>query len=197
MHSLYRYCLFQSFLCGYKSFRSNACIIDFNQRISMLSISHMTDFTLPKTSSLLSVVESIFAASMTFCRFSRSNGSHCNRSFGMDWCRERISSIACFARDSDLAPTYTLAPCNASCLTVSSPRPELIRCRQLGIGDWKMRHNSLSTCNQYDFAGEIRDRSFGPRHGSRSCTFPRKHCPENYVINASTRFLCVGMQNSS
>lgn len=138
MYSLHPDCLFQSFLCGYKSFRSNACIIDFNKHISVLSLIDMTNATLPKTSSLLSVVESIFAASMTFCRFSRSNGSHCIRSLGMDGCWERISLIACFARDSDLAPTYTLAPCNASCLTVSSPRPELIRLRQLGVRDWKM-----------------------------------------------------------
>jgi hypothetical protein len=86
----------------------------------------MTNAALLKTSSLLSVVENNFAASMTLGKLDRSKGSHTNRALGMDWCSERISSIACFARDSDLAPTYTLAPCNASCLTVSNPIPELI-----------------------------------------------------------------------
>jgi hypothetical protein len=82
--------------------------------------------TLLKTSSLFSVVDSMFAALMTSGSDDRSSGNHSRSSFGMDEFSDRISLIACFALDSDLAPTYTLAPCNASCLTVSKPIPELI-----------------------------------------------------------------------
>lgn len=88
-----------------------------------------------KISSLLSAVDNTFAALMTLGSDDRSNGNHSRSSFGIDGFWERISLIACFARDSDLAPMYTLAPCNASCLTVSKPIPELIRPYKLIIRD--------------------------------------------------------------
>lgn len=86
----------------------------------------LIDAALLKISSLDSVVENKLAALMTSGSDDRSSGNHSRSSFGIDGCSERRLLMACFTRDSDLAPMYTLAPCSASCLTVSKPIPELI-----------------------------------------------------------------------